>query len=173
MNRKQDDLNEDCFNNPKPGHYWCEHFVLYFVILDVLKNGNLVIAEKDQDSREGQTVSLHDAKEIDREEFAKQVRYRSIPGFVADVVPDSKIGKVWVRDWKTDYNSQYRPLTELAPVITYSFSVCGDQVTLSVEDPTRNPAVREITFPAKADIEKLDSVVETIQRVLQNYTNSR
>lgn len=99
--------NKAAIENPQPGDYWTERMILYHVLLDVLPNGNLVIAKKDRTVREHQTVDYKRAQEITPDEYKRLVTYQQIDGFVADVTRGAAFGEAVVAKWHQDYDRAY------------------------------------------------------------------
>lgn len=88
--------NQTAFAHPSPGDYWNEMMVPYFVVLDVLDNGNLIICDKREDLHDHWTWDFAKAKEVPRE-YMKRVQYKNSPGFVASV---AKLQHDWaVKYW--------------------------------------------------------------------------
>lgn len=100
------DCEQKHADNPIPGDIWMEHFCLYFVVLKVLPNGNVVIADKDMSFKEGQVASLDKAREVTKDDFLSSIKYKSIDGFVANVYM-SDVGKGWVEKWETVFGGKY------------------------------------------------------------------
>lgn len=106
------ELNKAHLKTPMVGDYWTEHFVLQFVVLRILANGNIVIADKDQTVEDGQTVDLSNAYEITLEQLRKLVMYDTLGGFVCDVTPVTNTSQHWVDTWKREHYERYKPYTE-------------------------------------------------------------
>ena len=106
------ELNKAHLKTPMVGDYWTEFFVLQFVVLRILANGNIVIAGKDRTVEDGQTVDLSKAYEITLEQLKKLVRYDTLDGFVCDVTPVTSTSQYWVDAWKKEYQGKYKPYTK-------------------------------------------------------------
>lgn len=106
------ELNKAHLKTPMTGDYWTEHFVLQFVVLRILANGNIVIADKDLTVEDGQTVDLSNAYEITLEQLKKFVMYDTLDGFVCDVTPVTNTSRYWVDTWKREHYDRYKPYTE-------------------------------------------------------------
>lgn len=106
------ELNKAHLKTPMVGDYWTEHFVLQFVVLRILANGNIVIADKDQTVEDGQTVDLSNAYEITLDQLKKFVMYDTLDGFVCDVTPVTSTSQYWVDAWKKEHHERYKPYTE-------------------------------------------------------------
>lgn len=111
MLRPDHEFNQLHCNNPTPGDYWAEHFVLYHVVLQVLPNGNRVVAKKDYSIKDGQRPDLTQAFEITKEDHEKVLKYKGRDRFVADVVVGSKVAHEWLIEWAHDLNGAYKPLS--------------------------------------------------------------
>ena len=99
MARPDQTLNLQHLDNPLEGDYWHEMCCVYHVVLKVLTNGNLVIANR-QNEKDGQWFDFKNAHEITKAEHTKLVRYKGIDGFVADVVVASTPGMAAVSAWR-------------------------------------------------------------------------
>lgn len=112
MGRPNPELDEAHLKNPQPGDYWEEHFVIYFAVLDVLPNGNIIAVDAVQ-TNEGQLLDEKRAYEMTPAEMEKQVKYSSGVGFVASVHPNSKSIHRLIAEWN-EVGKPYRPW--VAPV---------------------------------------------------------
>lgn len=121
----RDAFNQQHLDNPEIGDYWQEHFCVYHLVLDVLLNGNLVIAKRDLDFKEGQRFRLEAAEEITKEQHKKLVMYSDLSGFVASCVSGSQVALGMVEEWTVNHNGHYLKLEQTAPTFeptdTYPF----------------------------------------------------
>ena len=104
--------NKEHLKTPMVGDYWTELFVLQFVVLRILDNGNIVIADKDRTVEDGQTVDLNNAYEVTPEQLKKRVMYNTLDTFVCDVTPVTNTSQYWVDAWKREHYEHYKPYTE-------------------------------------------------------------
>ena len=112
---ERDVKNNNAFLNPQPGDYWHEMFCPYFIVVNVKGDKYTVLSclggpdsysRKDEpnariDNKDG-TWSFDYSKSmvVDREWLERTVKYRSISGFVADVVNSEKTQSI-VREWRS------------------------------------------------------------------------
>lgn len=130
-NRKeiQEKLNNEHFDNPEPGDYWNEMFCPYFVVLECLPENKFVICHTRQpiDSHTW-TWDLSKTQIVSKEYF-NVVKYRSIPGFVANVIPEHH----WaVEEYFKEWKSKFPPLdssldNELLEVVSIKEEYNGKQ----------------------------------------------
>lgn len=88
MNRieEQKKINQEAFDNPKPGHYWQEMFCPYFLVLEVIADNSFWVCDKRKEvDNEHWTWDLSQSKLVDKLYFSR-VKYTPISGFVADVI---------------------------------------------------------------------------------------
>ena len=111
MARPDQTLNLQHLDNPLEGDYWHEMCCVYHVVLKVLTNGNLVIANR-QNEKDGQWFDFKNAHEITKAEHTKLVRYKGIDGFVADVVVASTPGMAAVSEWRDMYLGKYKSVAD-------------------------------------------------------------
>lgn len=111
MARPDQTLNLQHLDNPLEGDYWHEMCCVYHVVLKVLTNGNLVIANR-QKEKDGQWFDFKNAHEITKAEHTKLVRYKGIDGFVADVVVASTPGMAAVSEWRDMYLGKYKSVAD-------------------------------------------------------------
>lgn len=100
MTRPSQELNQRCIENPQIGDYWHEMFCIYHIVLDVLANGNLVIAPRDQTVTEYQCFDYKLAHEITKEDHKKLVCYSGKDSFVADVISGNEATVYAALTWK-------------------------------------------------------------------------
>lgn len=100
MTRPSQELNQRCIENPQIGDYWHEMFCVYHLVLDVLANGNLVIAPRDQTVTEHQCFDYKLAHEITKEDHKKLVCYSGKDSFVADVISGNEATVYAALTWK-------------------------------------------------------------------------
>lgn len=80
--------------DPQPGDYWHEMFVPYVVVLAV-DGDNLTVCRKRKDvDKDHWTWDLTQTSSMTKQELRELVTYGTIPGFVADVVPQSHMWAV-------------------------------------------------------------------------------
>lgn len=108
--------NLEALLNPKPGDYWHEMFCPYFLVVDVRNDkitilsclgGPNSILRKEEinariDTQDGWYFDYSKSMVVDRRWIERTVKYKTIDGFVADVVNSEKtqhIVEEW-RDWK-------------------------------------------------------------------------
>lgn len=124
-------LNQTHFDNPQPGDGWQEHFCYNFVVVEVLKNGNLVIVPV-QRVDQGQVAQYAKAYEITRDQFHDEIHYRQgymRNSFLLDVVPGHR---EIVTIWKDTYQGLYRTqaISTPEPIVICGFRGVGkSQVT--------------------------------------------
>jgi hypothetical protein len=95
----QDRLNESHVAFPQPGDYWHEMFCPYHVVL-AFDGTNVIVCEKKVDvDKDHWTFDLSETKTYPLDQFRKKVTYGSIAGFVADVMPQSKLMPM-VNEWR-------------------------------------------------------------------------
>lgn len=107
MGRPNPETDAEHLKNPQPGDYWEEHFCIYFAVLAVLPNGNIIAVDAIRQS-DGQYLDEKLAYEMTPAEMEKQVKYSTGNGFVATVHPDSKAVHRLIEDW-VKAGKPYRP----------------------------------------------------------------
>jgi hypothetical protein len=109
---KQNQLNQDALANPQPGDYWHEMFCPYFLVVHVAGDDITVLSciggsniKASVDHGDG-TWSFDYSKSqvVNRDWISDLVLYKSIPGFVADVVR-TELSLATVTEWR-DHQSQ-------------------------------------------------------------------
>jgi len=110
MARFDQGRNQQQLDNPQPGDFWSEHFVLYLVVLQVLPNGNRVVAKKDYAFKEHQRPDLANAFEITKTEHSRMVKYSGHDAFMADVITGCGDNYGWLHTWAFEYHGNYKTL---------------------------------------------------------------
>jgi hypothetical protein len=109
MTSPQDELNKKHIETPEPGDYWHERMVPYHLVLAVLENGNIVIAE----SGDYSGIRLDRCREVTKAEQNKLVCYHGhTQAFCADVLVGSENGLKGVDVWKMHYRGDYTSIDE-------------------------------------------------------------
>lgn len=115
-------LNQEHFDNPKPGDAWQEHFCYHFVVVDVFENGNLVIVPVTWVDQ-GQVALYEKAHEITHSQFHEEVHYRygSMRNtFSLDVVPGQEsIVETWKGQYKGEYLAQATRVKKTVIIAAY------------------------------------------------------
>ena len=165
--------NKEHLKTPMVGDYWTEFFVLQFVVLRILANGNIVIADKDRTVEDGQTVDLSNAYEITLEQLKKLVMYDTLDGFVCDVTPVTSTSQYWVDTWKREHYERYKPYTEETeinkPVTTESLNKESTLQAIGYLENDLNALLTGEWAPDKHSIEaSLDNL-----RVIREFVSSK
>ena len=116
---EQNQLNQDALANPQPGDFWHEMFSPYFLVVHVAGDAITVLSclgGPDSYNRKSEINAKVDNKDgtwsfdysksqvVDRTWLSELVLYKSIPGFVADVVRSER-SLATVTEWR-DHQSQ-------------------------------------------------------------------
>lgn len=111
--KEKDRITQEAYDNPLPGDYWNEMMVPYFVVLQVLGNGDLIICDvKKELEDDSWTWDLENSKQVHRD-YMKRVRYTSIEGFVADVY--RRCSHMWAVDAWNDLGRPFKDTTVEVP----------------------------------------------------------
>ena len=166
------ELNKAHLKTPMVGDYWTEHFVLQFVVLRILANGNIVIAGKDRTIEDGQTVDLNNAYEITLEQLKKLVMYDTLDGFACDVTPVTNTSQYWVDAWKKEHHERYKPYTEEIKTDETVVSESSDKErvlqAIGYLENDLNALLSGEWFPGKHSVEaSLDNL-----RIVQEFVSS-
>ena len=167
------ELNKAHLKTPMVGDYWTEFFVLQFVVLRILANGNIVIADKDRTVEDGQTVDLSNAYEITLEQLKKLVMYDTLDGFVCDVTPVTSTSQYWVDAWKKEHCKRYKPYTEEIKTNETVISGSSDKENvlqaIGYLENDLNALLSGEWFPDKHSVEaSLDNL-----RIVQEFVSSK
>jgi hypothetical protein len=111
--KEKDRITQEAYDNPLPGDYWNEMLVPYFVVLQVLGNGDLIICDvKKELEDDSWTWDLENSKQVHRD-YMKRVRYTSIDGFVAYVF--RRCSHMWAVDAWNDLGRPFKDTTVEVP----------------------------------------------------------
>lgn len=116
-----DNLNNESLCNPRPGDYWHERFVPYFIVVNIEGDSYRVLSclggpnsynRKDEinakiDGKEGWSLDYSKSMLVDREWIRRAVTYGTIPGFVADVVNSEKT-RLIVAEWRNHVQQEMK-----------------------------------------------------------------
>jgi hypothetical protein len=113
--KERDRITQEAYDNPLPGDYWNEMLVPYFVVLQVLGNGDLIICDERIDDTKDHTWTWHleKSKQVPRDYMKLRVRYQSLDGFVADVY--KRCSHMWAVDEWNDLGRPFKDTTVEAP----------------------------------------------------------
>jgi hypothetical protein len=97
-NDERNELNVKHLAYPQPGDYWHEMFCGYLVILKVEADKIYICDVKKDIDSEYWEFDLEKSRIISKQELERDVKYSTIDGFVADVIPEHLMPTV--RKWE-------------------------------------------------------------------------
>lgn len=115
-----DELNQEAFDNPRPGDYWTERvFTPIFLVVRV--KGEEITVLDASDRIIGETHWHFDyakSKVVNKEWMEKLVKYWNVPGFAFDVKRGNSQMLQIVEEWK-----QYRRDTLIRELAEFDYHV--------------------------------------------------
>lgn len=95
------ELSLERLDHPQPGDYWHERLCPILVVLEVMPEGTIIVADKTEKVDGGHfTFVLENAIALTHEEFIKNLCYRTKPGTPIGLVSTGPKFRLFVDEWK-------------------------------------------------------------------------